>query len=158
MAVGGFDGIASGLDAQTGAGYIHTLPAREREATGMVRYDCSKCPGYCCSYPQIAVRRRDVVRLAAHFGLPFETAQRRFTREAYGEKWVLRRKPDVHFGRICRFFDVEHRRCTIYTARPDICRAYPNETRCGYYDFLKFERRHQEDQTFIAVTDSEEWT
>ena len=26
--------------------------------------DCKKCPGYCCSYPLIALDKRDVERLA----------------------------------------------------------------------------------------------
>ena len=47
----------------------------------------------------------------------------------------MRRKADPHFGKICRFFDTEKRRCTIYTARPAICRDYPGGG-CGYYGFL----------------------
>ena len=27
-------------------------------------YDCSKCPGYCCSYPLIEVSRGDIARHA----------------------------------------------------------------------------------------------
>ncbi|MBX9926585.1 MAG: YkgJ family cysteine cluster protein [Hyphomicrobiaceae bacterium] len=122
-----------------------------------VTYDCSKCPGYCCSYPQITLKRRDVARLAKHFELTFEAAERKFTRTAYGEKWTMRRKKDEHFGKICRFFDVEKRNCGVYAARPEICRSYPNEAKCGYYDFLKFERKHQEDATYVARTDSGEW-
>ena len=123
----------------------------------MVTYNCSKCPGYCCSYPQITLEKGDVARLARHFGVTFEEAERKFTREAYGQKWTLRRKKDVHFGKICRFFDVRRRNCGIYEARPKICRSYPNENRCGYYDFLKFERKHQEDKEFVALTNSGEW-
>jgi Fe-S-cluster containining protein len=46
----------------------------------------------------------------------------------------------------------ETRRCTVYEARPEICRAYPGNSRCGYYDFLAFERRAQEDAEFIPST------
>lgn len=120
-------------------------------------YDCLKCPGYCCSYPQISLTRPDVARLAAHFGLSFETAERKFTRAAYGRKWVVRRKKDPHFGKICRFFDIKKRNCTVYAARPAICRSYPNEKRCGYYDFLAWERRHQQDAEYIATTGSGDW-
>ncbi len=34
------------------------------------KYDCLKCPGYCCSYPVIEVRDRDAVRIAKHFDMP----------------------------------------------------------------------------------------
>ena len=41
---------------------------------------------------------------------------------------------------------------TVYEARPAICRDFPGGRRCGYYDFLKFERHHQDDPDFIALT------
>ena len=123
----------------------------------MAEYDCAKCPGYCCSYPQIAIEKSDVARLARHFGTTLEDATRKFTRAAYGRKWVLRRKKDEHFGRICRFFDTTLRNCSIYHARPKVCRSYPNEKSCGYWDFLSWERRQQQDPDFIAKTHSGEW-
>jgi Fe-S-cluster containining protein len=67
----------------------------------------------------------------------------------------MRRKKDPHFGRICRFFDTEKRCCTIYKARPAVCRQYPGGTHCGYYDFLSFERRTQDDPEWVAVTTNE---
>lgn len=115
-------------------------------------YDCAKCPGYCCSYPLIALTRRDVERLAKHLGLSAGACARRHTRAGWGRKWLLRRKADAHFGRICKFFDVEARRCTVYAARPAVCRSFPGEKRCGYYDFLSFERRAQGDRDFIPST------
>jgi uncharacterized protein len=120
-------------------------------------YDCMKCPGFCCSYPVIAITKEDVQRLAAHHGLGFETARERFTKEAHGRKYVLRRKVEEHFGRICRFFDTDKRRCTIYEARPGVCREYPKKDQCGYYDFLAFEREQQGDEAWVARTDSGEW-
>ncbi|MCB1510361.1 MAG: YkgJ family cysteine cluster protein [Hyphomicrobiaceae bacterium] len=124
----------------------------------MPKYDCLKCPGYCCSYPVIVLTKRDVQRLAKHHDLTFEQAEKRFTRSDHGHKRIMKRKDDVHYGRICQFFDTELRRCTIYAARPAICRAYPAEDRCGYYDFLEFERRHQKDEAHVATTNSETWT
>lgn len=115
-------------------------------------YDCLKCPGYCCSYPVIEVKDRDAVRIARHFGLSLKAAEKKFFKSAQGYKRVMRRKKDVHFGKICRFFDTSERRCTIYDARPRACRAYPGEGRCGYYDFLSFERSGQEDETYISTT------
>jgi len=115
------------------------------------KYNCTKCPGYCCSYPLIAITKRDVERLGRHFGLDFETARAKFTKIDSGEKYVLRRKADEHFGRICCFFDTDKRRCTIYEARPSTCRDYPGKS-CGYYEFLKFERSWQEDPKAVAST------
>lgn len=120
-------------------------------------YNCSKCPGFCCSYPIIPVNKTDVVRLARHFGVTFEKAAKRYTKAAHGRKFVLRRKKDEHFGRICRFFDTDKRRCTIYEARPSTCREYPTQKRCGYYDFLTFERQQQGDDAWVATTDSGQW-
>ena len=118
----------------------------------MAVYNCSKCPGYCCSYPLIQLTKRDVQRLARHFGLDFETARQKFTKTDPEAKYAMRRKADKHFGRICQFFDTEARRCTIYTARPTICREYPGTKSCGYYDFLLAERNSQDDPEHVAST------
>ncbi len=117
-----------------------------------VLYDCNKCPSYCCSYARIAVNRRDLRRLARHFGISEEAVRRRFTKEGEepGER-VLRHQADEHYGTVCGFLDRETRLCTIYEARPEICRHYPGCSRCGYYDFLTFERRLQEDPEFVAT-------
>ncbi len=119
------------------------------------QYNCAKCPGYCCSYPLIPLDKRDVERLGKHFGLTFEEARNSFTKEAHGHKYAMRRKKDEHFGRICRFFDTEKRCCTVYLARPSVCRSFPGAGRCGYYDFLSFERRAQDDPEFVALTNHE---
>ncbi len=116
-------------------------------------YNCSKCPGYCCSYPIIPLTKHDLERIARHFGLAFRQAKKKFTVRRDDEEYTMRRKADVHFGRVCQFFDTEKRNCTIYAARPLACRKYPETHRCGYYEFLKFERRLQEDPEFIATTD-----
>jgi len=118
-------------------------------------YDCMNCPGYCCSYPLITLKKKDVERLAKHHGMTFEEARDKFTKEAHGEKYAMKRKKDKYFGKICRFFDTQKRRCTIYEARPKICRTYPDTPTCGYYDFLQFERRTQDDDDYVAVTTHE---
>ncbi len=94
----------------------------------------------------------DVTRLAAHFGLSPEAARRKFTKkgEEPGEV-VLRHRPDEVYGTACRFLDRQTRRCTVYDARPGICRLFPATVRCGYYDFLSFERRAQEDPEFVPT-------
>jgi uncharacterized protein len=121
-------------------------------------YDCMKCPGYCCSYPVIQLTKPDVARLARHFKITAAVAETRFTKSAHGYKRVMRRKKDQHFGRICRFFDTDKRRCTIYEARPSVCRGFPNGNRCGYWDFLSFEREHQRDPEAVATTENGQWS
>ena len=116
------------------------------------KYDCLKCPGYCCSYPVIEVSDSDAVRVAKHFDLPLEVAEKKFFKKAHGYPRILRRKKDEHFGKICRFFDTGKRRCTIYEARPEACRYYPGEGRCGYWDFLSFERAGQQDEEYVSNT------
>jgi Fe-S-cluster containining protein len=116
------------------------------------RFDCDKCPGYCCSHPRIAVSEFDIKRLARYFGLPLEVARKRFTyryHTADVDEQLLRHQRDHIYKSVCRFFDTTQRRCTVYAARPNVCRRYPYGNVCGYYDFLKFERHHQADEEFI---------
>jgi len=115
------------------------------------KYDCSKCPAYCCSvYERVQVTPRDVNRLAKHFGLNYETARVRFTR-AYKNERVLRRKADPVLGQACTFLNPVTRQCKIYQARPLVCREYPDAKRCGYYDLLQFERQQQGDPDVLPL-------
>jgi Fe-S-cluster containining protein len=113
-----------------------------------VLYDCDKCPAYCCSYDRINVTKTDIKRLARHFGLTVEKTLARYTKIAYGER-VLRHQKDHIFDSVCQFLDTDSRRCTIYDARPTVCRQFPEGRRCGYYDFLAWERDRQDDPEFI---------
>ena len=115
-------------------------------------YECGDCPGYCCAYPVIVLTKRDVQRLAKSLDVEFEQAETTYTRKDHGYKRIMRRKDDEHFGRICMFFDTDKRRCTVYKGRPAICRQFPGTKNCGYYDFLKFERKGQEDDEYISTT------
>jgi uncharacterized protein len=117
-----------------------------------LKYNCLKCPGYCCSYPVIEVKNRDAKRIAEHFGLTLEKAEKKFFKSVEGYKRVMKRKKDVHFGKICQFFDTDKRRCTIYEARPSTCREFPGDDNCGYWDFLAFERETQKDRKFVSST------
>ena len=126
------------------------IPVR---AAPRVSYSCAKCPGYCCSYPEIEVTPRDIERLAKRFDLGYREAEQRFTKLQPKEKVrLLRHQKDSVFATVCMFFDPKQRRCTVYESRPGVCREYPDSKRCGYYDFLKFERAHQDDPDFIALT------
>lgn len=116
------------------------------------RYDCSQCPGYCCSYARIAVSDFDIERLARHFGIGIREARRKFTyryKTSEVDEQLLRHRKDHVYKSTCRFFDQDARRCTVYEARPSVCRIYPDHRSCGYFDFLKFEREQQGDDEFI---------
>ena len=58
-----------------------------------VDYDCSKCPGYCCSYPRIVVTDRDIKRLAKHFGLSEDKAKTRVLPAAMSLSLTSPRRP-----------------------------------------------------------------
>jgi uncharacterized protein len=116
------------------------------------RYNCLKCPGYCCSHARIAVSDHDIERLARHFSISSRQARERFTyryRTAEVDEQILRHQKDHIYKSVCRFFDTDARRCTVYEARPNVCRRYPYGVRCGYYDFLQFERKHHDDPKFV---------
>jgi Fe-S-cluster containining protein len=117
-----------------------------------VFYNCDKCPAYCCSYPRIQATHKDIQRLARHFGLSVDKARETLTKkgEEEGER-VLRQQHDHIYDSVCAFLDRQSRQCTVYASRPKICRDYPGSSRCGYYDFLSFERRTQEDPDFIPM-------
>ena len=124
-----------------------------------VFYNCAKCPGYCCTYPQIPVSDYDIKRLAKRFEIGAKVAFERFTKPAEdGKGRVMRHREDQIFQTACRFLHAETRRCTVYEHRPHACRAYPGTSRCGYYDFLASERSRQEEPDLIVsawVTDTE---
>ncbi|HEX7997717.1 MAG TPA: YkgJ family cysteine cluster protein [Pyrinomonadaceae bacterium] len=118
-----------------------------------VYFDCSKCPAYCCSiYERVQVTKRDLNRLARYFGVSVETAERRYTKihKESGER-ILRRKKDVIFEEACQFLNPETRSCGIYHARPEVCREYPDRSRCSYYDLIQFERRQQDDENVLPL-------
>jgi Fe-S-cluster containining protein len=125
---------------------VETLTAKPR-----TYYDCNECPAYCCSiYERVQVTPRDIRRLARHFGVTEEIATVRYTKFFEKER-VLRRKADPIFGKACQFLNPETRKCTIYNARPAVCREYPDTTRCAYYDLLKFERQQQGDPDALPL-------
>jgi Fe-S-cluster containining protein len=139
---------------------MSSLSKKKGAAPVKIDYDCGQCPGYCCSYPRIVVSEDDIERLANHLGLSRKKAESRHTRrykfasddpsEAVDER-ILKHQKDSIYGSICGFFDTKKRRCTIYEGRPEVCREYPNGKTCGYFSFLKFERKQQGDKTFIPL-------
>jgi uncharacterized protein len=117
------------------------------------KYSCAKCPAYCCTYTEIEVNTRDIERLAKHFGVSYAVAEERYTKlDAKGAVRMMRHRKDTIFDSTCTLLDQEKRRCTVYEARPGVCRKYPDSSRCGYYDFLRFEREQQGDEELVALT------
>ncbi|MEL6111726.1 MAG: YkgJ family cysteine cluster protein [Pseudomonadota bacterium] len=117
------------------------------------KYDCLECVAYCCSYTHIPTNKTDIKRLAKHFEVTEEQAKRRYTKKGDEDTpRVLRHSEDEHFVTSCMFLDKDTRNCTIYEARPKICREFPTQNRCGYYDFLMFEREVQDDPDWVATT------
>jgi uncharacterized protein len=115
-------------------------------------FDCTQCPGYCCSHARIAVTDHDVRRLARHLGLSAAVARTRLTRRYKTkdvDERILRHRKDSVYASVCALLDRETRRCSVYAARPNVCRRYPYGNRCGYYGFLKFERDFHDDQDFV---------
>jgi len=119
-----------------------------------LKYDCLKCTAYCCTYTHIPTTKADIKRLAKHHDMTEEQAKKKFTKKGDKENpRVLRHRDDEHFVTACMFLDQETRNCTIYEGRPQICREFPTQTRCGYYDFLMWEREVQDDPEWVATTD-----
>lgn len=117
------------------------------------KYDCMNCPAYCCSYAHIPVTDEDLTRIADHFDMEEGHAIDEFM--DYGDEdnpRILAHKEDEHFETICIFLDDETRGCGIYASRPAICRNFPSQKRCGYYEFLQFERDVQDDEEWVATT------
>ena len=122
---------------------------------GKLKYDCTDCVGYCCSiYDRVDVWKKDIKRLAKHFGLTPEEAKEKFTHMVDGHR-ALRRKKDLIFEETCYFLNQTTRLCTIYDARPDTCREWPvhSGNRCVYYDILQYERKQQDDPAFFPVVE-----
>jgi Fe-S-cluster containining protein len=117
------------------------------------KYSCQKCPAYCCTYAKIEVTTRDIERLARHFEVDYSQAEERFTKQDGKDgPRLLRHRKDKIFDSSCVMLDQDKRRCTVYEARPGACRKYPDSSRCGYYEFLKFERARQDDPQWVALT------
>jgi Fe-S-cluster containining protein len=114
-------------------------------------YNCVECPAFCCSvYDRVQVTKRDIRRLAKHFGVTEEVATVRFTK-LWEKERVLRKKADPLLGKTCQFLNLETRGCGIYNARPAVCREFPTTARCAYWDLMKFEREQQDDPDTLPL-------
>lgn len=102
-------------------------------------YDCDSCPAYCCGYPVIEATKSDIRRLARHFKMSEAEAKEKFTEKENNRVRKMRHRADKKFGAtVCMMLNQKTRQCTIYKARPDICRAHPGD-RCEWYDRRQLE-------------------
>lgn len=90
-----------------------------------IRFACSKC-GLCCGDTDkktrhILLLKKDAERIAAHIQKPIETFATKNTGQA---PYVFQMQKDPKTGK-CLF--LKENQCTIYLARPLICRFYPFE-------------------------------
>lgn len=119
-------------------------------------YDCSDCVGFCCSgVYNVSVLGRDLPRLALRLGISPTEFRRTYTTDGV----TLRRQHDPLFGEACVFLDLVERRCSVYNARPEVCRVWPRpehaapgaEGRCCFYDTYRFVRNELEPQAMPLV-------
>ena len=128
----------------------------------MKLYDCAACPAVCCTvYEAVSLDDRDARRLASHLGMTADIFLALYARRGPRGETVLKRKADAASGtgECCTFLDTEARRCTVYDARPDVCRDFPvrgaqaagAEGRCCYYDVLTYVRKESGDAQRIPL-------
>jgi len=123
------------------------MAQKKAKSEQKLQYDCTNCLAYCCSiYECVVPNRRDLKRLAKHFGLTVEEFLAQHTDDYRGAR-ILKRKPDPILGECCAYLDTTTRGCMVYNARPQSCRDYPSHStgRCAYYDVLQYEREAQND-------------
>lgn len=121
-------------------------------------YDCIACAGYCCAYPVIQVTRKDISRLAKHHKLTIEQARRKFTlKESPRVRKLKMTKDEVFKSKSCMFLDKQTRNCTIYKARPQICRDHPGD-HCEWYDRLRIERSIAKSGRKVILLKQLPWT
>ncbi len=83
----------------------------------------------------VRVTREDSRRLAKHLGLSLAAFERKHVKEVTAEKEKL-----IKEGyKTCQFLG-ENRRCTVYEARPQVCRGYVcwNQADETVYNFAAF--------------------
>jgi hypothetical protein len=114
-------------------------------------YNCTKCPAYCCSiYERVQVTKRDIKRLAKHFGVDYETRSG-VIRPLLAGRADMRRKADPTFGQACKFLRSGFATLHHLQRSPSVCREFPDRARCAYYDLLTFERSQQGDETVLPL-------
>lgn len=102
-------------------------------------YDCNRCVGYCCGYPVIEAGKKDIRRLARHFNISADEAKEQFTEQENNRVRKMKQRFDKKMNApACIFLNQKTRNCSVYAARPQICRDYPGD-RCEWHDRNLFE-------------------
>lgn len=97
-------------------------------------YDCGQCAAYCCGYPIIETKPKDIRRLARHFDLSAAEAKSQFTEKENNRVRKMKQRHDKKFNSpVCIFLNQKTRQCSVYEARPAICREHPGD-RCEWND------------------------
>ena len=92
---------------------VHKL---NREISAAI--DCRNC-GNCCKTLGINVDEKDIQRLADHFIMDVDDFMRKYVEEDKDEGgYTFRNSPPCPF--------LIGKRCSVYSARPEACRSYPN--------------------------------
>ena len=80
-------------------------------------FNCKNC-GNCCKIEEsIAICREDIKRIATYLSMSYKNVMARYVR-LEGDKYFIK------ISKPCVFYDND-KKCTIYDARPLICRAHP---------------------------------
>lgn len=103
--------------------------------------DCMKCSeSKCCREYDVFVEAEDVTRLAAHLGLSENvTAEKHLLRDPdwTGDYQYRLKKNKDEVGEKCVFLKRDkksgHMRCTVYEARPNLCRSFAEQD-CTLFD------------------------
>lgn len=90
--------------------------------------DCLSCAN-CCKTMSPTYTRGDMVRIAAHIGMPVDAFQRKYLRKDREGDWVNRTQP-------CQFLNLEDNKCSIYEVRPRDCAGFPHHTKKRMVDYM----------------------
>ena len=83
-------------------------------------WGCVRC-GECCRRSDIILEYDDLRKLAKHFDVSVKEAAKRYTIHKKDDEGIYH----YFFKMPCRFQDVDTEACTIYPARPEVCRIWP---------------------------------
>lgn len=114
------------------------------EGQTVVSHRCQECVGACCTAstdPYIDVLASDIDRLASHLKITRDTFLSKHVAPSPPEKrrWVgnvrLVKNAKARGGACCPFLEFssgDAGRCSVYEARPDVCREFDPED-CTLY-------------------------
>jgi Fe-S-cluster containining protein len=92
---------------------------------------CSKCKGNCCigESGYIWLTFNEAKKIAQTLECELEEFMQKYIFKC-GYKLSIKERP-YDGGMACIFFDLEERKCTIYSVRPAQCRSFP------FWDYFK---------------------